>query len=230
VNESDWNNCTDPGPMLELLRGGASDRKLRLFACACVRRVWPVLPPGPTHEAVRHSEDYADRKATARDLGRIRKPGRIPVLHPSNGVALSLAPLLRPDVSCQDASVIAEAVTRFVGWECRGGRPVEYVIHQEVVQAEGRAQATLLSDIIGSPFRPVALDPTSQTHEVLVLAHAIYEERTLPSGHLDAARLAVLADVVEEAGATDAQLLSHLRSPGPHVRGCFAVDAVLGRR
>jgi hypothetical protein len=51
----------------------------------------------------------------------------------------------------------------------------------------------------------------------------------MPSGHLGAARLAILADMVEEAGATDLHLLGHLRSPGPHVRGRHALDAVLGK-
>jgi hypothetical protein len=49
----------------------------------------------------------------------------------------------------------------------------------------------------------------------------------LHSGHLDNARLAVLSDALEEAGCDDA-ILSHLRSPGPHVRGCWAVDLCLG--
>jgi hypothetical protein len=61
------------------------------------------------------------------------------------------------------------------------------------------------------------------------LAEAAYAERQLPAGALDPARLAVLADALEEAGLTDAELLHHLRGPGPHVRGCFAVDAVLGK-
>jgi hypothetical protein len=61
------------------------------------------------------------------------------------------------------------------------------------------------------------------------LAQDVYDDRLLPSGHLDAARLAVLADMLEEAGSCDAGLLGHLRSVGPHVRGCVAVDAVLGR-
>jgi hypothetical protein len=63
---------------------------------------------------------------------------------------------------------------------------------------------------------------------VTQLARGVYVERLMPSGHLDPARLAVLADALEEAGAP-APLLEHLRSPGPHVRGCVAVDAVLGR-
>jgi hypothetical protein len=61
------------------------------------------------------------------------------------------------------------------------------------------------------------------------MATAIYEDRILTSGHLDAARLAVLADALLDSGCTDAELLCHLRAATPHVRGCFAVDAILGR-
>ena len=66
------------------------------------------------------------------------------------------------------------------------------------------------------------------TPAVVALAEAAYEERLLPSGELDTQRLAILADALEEAGAAGA-LLEHLRSPGPHIRGCFAVDLVLAR-
>ena len=60
-------------------------------------------------------------------------------------------------------------------------------------------------------------------------AQAAYEERELPSGHLSPTRLAVLADALEEAGCRDADLLAHLRAPGPHVRGCWALDLLLGK-
>jgi hypothetical protein len=62
------------------------------------------------------------------------------------------------------------------------------------------------------------------------LAWAIYEERSLSAGMLDMARIAILADAMEEAGSTDAQLLGHLRGPGPHARGCFALDLLLGKQ
>jgi hypothetical protein len=61
------------------------------------------------------------------------------------------------------------------------------------------------------------------------LARAAYEERRLPSGELDLARLAVLADALEDAGCADAELLGHLRGTGPHVRGCHVLDAILGK-
>jgi hypothetical protein len=86
--------------------------------------------------------------------------------------------------------------------------------------------------VFGNPFRPVAIDPAWLAWHgggIPALAQAVYDERELPSGHLDAARLAVLADMLEEAGATDPQLLGLLRSAGPHIRGCVAVDALLGR-
>jgi hypothetical protein len=61
------------------------------------------------------------------------------------------------------------------------------------------------------------------------LAEGAYEHRLLPSGTLDLARLAVLADALEEAGCDQADILKHLRGPGPHVRGCWAVDLLLGK-
>src|SRR5262249_47555881 len=53
------------------------------------------------------------------------------------------------------------------------------------------------------------------------MAQAIYEERALPSGHLDNTRMAILADALEDAGCCDAELLGHLRGQGAHVRGCW---------
>ena len=49
------------------------------------------------------------------------------------------------------------------------------------------------------------------------------------NGLIDPARLAVLSDALEEAGCPDETLLAHLRSPGPHVRGCWVLDLVLGK-
>lgn len=61
------------------------------------------------------------------------------------------------------------------------------------------------------------------------IAEVIYEERKMPEGTLDCTRLAILADALEEAGCNNADILSHCRSAGPHVRGCWALDLVLGK-
>jgi hypothetical protein len=63
-----------------------------------------------------------------------------------------------------------------------------------------------------------------------MLARAAYDQRLMPRGELDSARLAVLADALLDASCTAAEVLGHLRGPGPHVRGCVAVDLSLGLR
>jgi hypothetical protein len=91
-----------------------------------------------------------------------------------------------------------------------------------------------LRDIFGNPFRSAPpIDPRWLLWSdsiVKHLAEAAYTERELPSGHLDNARLGVLADALEEAGATDADILGHLRQQGAvHVRGCWTIDLLLRR-
>ena len=85
-----------------------------------------------------------------------------------------------------------------------------------------RQQAALVRDIFGNPFRPVAFDPRWRTADVMGLARAIYDE-----GAFD--RLPLLADALMDAGCEDEQVLGHCRSAGPHVRGCWVVDLVLGK-
>jgi hypothetical protein len=87
---------------------------------------------------------------------------------------------------------------------------------------EGERKARLLHDLVGNPFRPVTADSSWLTSDVLALANTIYNERAFN-------RMPELADALERAGCTDADLLAHCRSPGPHVRGCWVVDLVLGK-
>jgi hypothetical protein len=91
------------------------------------------------------------------------------------------------------------------------------------------AHCTLLRDLFGNPFRSAVLDPAWRAPDAVALAQAAYDERHLPAGTLDADRLAVLADALEEAGCSDRAMLAHLRGPGPHVRGCWVVDLLLNR-
>jgi hypothetical protein len=85
-----------------------------------------------------------------------------------------------------------------------------------------RQQAALVRDIFGNPFRPVAFDPRWRTADVMGLAWAIYDE-----GAFD--RLPLLADALMDAGCEHEQVLTHCRSAGPHARGCWVVDLVLGK-
>lgn len=79
-----------------------------------------------------------------------------------------------------------------------------------------------LHDIFGNPFHPVTVDPHWRTDTAVALATGIYAGRAFD-------RMPILADALEEAGCDNADMLAHCRSDGPHVRGCWVVDLVLGR-
>jgi hypothetical protein len=83
---------------------------------------------------------------------------------------------------------------------------------------------------LGIRFPPVVtLDPAWQTPTVLALATATYENRIMPAETLEPARLAILADALEDAGCTNADILDHCRQPGEHVRGCWVLDLLSGK-
>jgi hypothetical protein len=97
-------------------------------------------------------------------------------------------------------------------------RAVEGIWEQGRVEAARRC-CSLLRDLF--PFGPVAVEPGWRTPAVLAPARAAYDERRFE-------RLPLLASALEEAGCTSGALLAHLRSGRDHVKGCWAVDLVLG--
>jgi hypothetical protein len=188
MTEEQWLACTDPRPMLEFLRGKASDRKLRLFACACCRLGWDRLTGPRSRRAVEAVEQIEEGLAPAEERAT------------ANFAAL------------QAAEAAAQAAAR------------------EATRNEERAaRAGLLRDLFGNPFRPASVSPAWPTPQVVAVAQAAYHEREMPAGTLDAARLSVLADALEDAGCDQTDILDHLRGPGPHVRGCWVVDLILGK-
>jgi hypothetical protein len=92
----------------------------------------------------------------------------------------------------------------------------------DAVRQENRVQCDFIRDIFGNLFRssPPLRFPEEST--VATLTRSIYAERAF-------GRLPILADALEEAGCTDTEILSHCRNPGPHVRGCWVVDLLLGK-
>jgi hypothetical protein len=197
---------------------------LRLFAVACCRRIWPRLNHSDSRAAVEVAEQYADKLAREQNRKEAATAAKAAAdLHnPGMGEHFNLLmAATATEVSLSRRENFADSTASFAASGVKGRGSSEH-------KAERRAQAALVHDVFGNPFRPVTLAPAFRTPPIVSLARAGYDERQLPSGELDTHRLAVLADALEEAGAPG-ELVSHLRGPGPHVRGCHVVDLCLGK-
>ncbi|WP_439620667.1 hypothetical protein [Gemmata sp.] len=193
-----------------------SDRKRRLFACACCRRIWDALPHDDLRHGVEAAELHADGLLNPRGVAeareRIDRHTAAPNFH---ALAVKWA-LDRHDrlplSSSQCASYQAAAA----------GRRFWSAAYQAAVAAEQAEQVVLLRDIVGNPFRPVAFAPEWRTPTALALARQMYESR-------DFGAMPILADALQDAGCDSDAVLAHCRAAAPHARGCWVADLVLGK-
>jgi hypothetical protein len=223
MTEAEWLCCTDPAQMLLHLDGKTSERKLRLFACCCYWRFHEHFvddPDGDGLFAIELAEAYADGLVSSADLAEVRQE-IVPGLWDQCSSAV-----VRHDIADCATAVplgdVAPAAEAFVFW-------VESNVSSDEVEAEvyreHAAMCKALRDLVGNPFRPVALDPgwlSWQDSTVVKVAQSIYEEHAFD-------RLPILADALEEAGCNEQRILAHCREEVDHVRGCWVVDLVLAK-
>jgi hypothetical protein len=240
MTEAEWLAGTDPKPMLAFLQGKATKRQECLFGVACCLRV-AHLYEGRLFWALADGEPYLPHPGEFIEMTerRAEQPASLQFGEYGEGCPDGYADEGHATFAADAAlySANAERASTYAAWAAAvtsAGHEEDYGL-VGVARAlpgyavERAAQSDLLRCIIGNPFRPVSISPAWLTHQVVALAQAAYEERELPAGTIDNARLAVLADALEEAGCNQADLLAHLRGPGPHVRGCWAVDLLLGK-
>jgi hypothetical protein len=251
MTEAEWLAATDPEPMLAALRaaGKASERKVRLWAAACVRRVWPLLTDPRSRQAVEVVEQYADGRdlsAALRVAHRDAPEASASDRHGPSGTwhfaAYAVRRLARtssPEGRFADSLAAARsaAAARACGaikglpW---GENAWRRSVWEGAAGPETEAHAALARDLFGPClFRQVRIEASWllwNSGTVGRLAAASYEERALSEGTLDAWRLGVLADALEESGCQEQEVLGHLRQQGGvHVRGCWVVDLLLGK-
>ncbi len=245
MTESEWLSCSDPGWLLfhltcvrprRVRQRRTRARKLRLAVCACCRRVWPHLTDARCREAVALAERYADGladEADRRSASAAAEEALGALTGPAARAARCAWRCLADDADAlaayTDAAESAAWATAGPGEEANFGTSTDPAGFPNYA-AERRAQVPLLRCIFGNPFKEVAVEPAWLAWgggAVVRLAQAAYDERDPEGGALDAALLGVLADALEEAGCTDADLLNHLRGPGPHARGCHVLDLLL---
>jgi hypothetical protein len=198
------------------------DRKLRLFGCAACRRIWPLIPVPEQRETIEIVEQHADGLVTAKRLaaayqaavsaqcspllnGKKRSTIAVAYAHAARAVCL----LSDPDYAQYGASFVEDVHTATVN---DPDDPTKEHIHQKA----------LLLDIFGNPFRPVAFAPEWRTATAVSLARQMYGAREFGA-------MPILADALQDAGCDNDDVLNHCRGSGPHVRGCWVVDLVLGK-
>jgi hypothetical protein len=216
VTEQEWLTCTDPTPMVGFVISTASDRKLRLFTCACCRRIWHRLSAEIGRGAVLSAELHADQLISDDELIEARIKAEIAHVMP----------------------FVPDSAAFCTTWLDTGGFPVFRIVlgvdDAPVIAAgfcdnysdERICQAAIMRDIFGNPFHQVIIEPAwlaSDNCTIPKLVQAIYEERAFD-------RLPILADALEDAGCDNANILEHCRKPGEHAKGCWVVDLLLGKQ
>jgi hypothetical protein len=218
MTAAEWDACVHPIRMLAAADARLSDRKLLLVACGCARRVWDRLTEAaraavPRVEAAADDPDPDAREALVREATTAAAPlAWLGLLifqpHvPARRLVPSAVTYLRHREAAADAIPLLSLAEQLLA-------PDQEVPHP--------GQAEILRCVAGNPFRRSRFDPAWHTSDVRAIAAGVYADAAFD-------RLPILADAFQDAGCTAARLLAHLRSGGPHARGCWAVDLVLGK-
>jgi hypothetical protein len=254
VTEAEWLTCNNPQKLLIFLAKPPAHRKMLLFAIACCKRLETMLIDERSREALGGLERFAEGEFDLTELDQGSKLAH-EAIRSIGQSQLQLDRRRRNGVPGADLKEEADRLHRLdnAAWAVYAAlmgakyktlpAPYSYgaisfmnrcrAALGDETDGERLYQANVLRDIFGNPFRPVSIAPAILTWNdstVVRLAQAAYDERHMPEGTLDNGRLAILADALEEAGCTNQDILGHLRGPGPHVRGCWAVDLCLGRK
>jgi hypothetical protein len=181
----------------------ATQRKARLYACACCRHLWKQIDNLRSEGAVLVAEAYADGVKSKKKL----RMAHVDVDSVASSYVYDIHNLvLVASMEAVPLTGLIAAITTIRNDD----NPI--------------LAAHLLRDIFGNLFRPVSLDAEWLTSTVVALATGIYEERAFD-------RMPILADALQDAGCTNEDVLNHCRDPSlTHVRGCWVVDLLTGRK
>jgi uncharacterized membrane protein len=227
VTEQQWASCADPNAMLEFLESRASERKLRLFAVACCRRVGPLMTDTRHQAAVEAAERFAAGLLSEEEFELALQPvvalwADIP--NASRGEWASFHYLTAATRHLEREGGAPYAASFASGaLACLSGLR-ESPAWVAATRSEEAAQCDLIRDLFGNPAVPFhfPLNWRSGPGSVVVeRAREVYRE-----GRFEA--ITSLADVLERAGCRDQAVLEHCRGPGGHIRGCWVLDALLG--
>jgi hypothetical protein len=212
MKAEEWDHSTNSSAMSGYLGGIRTTRKWYCLALACMRLIWDRLPQH-CRTALETTERYVERQASNSDRARARAL-----------LTQGLSPVETATYWASCAPTDINPAGRGILYQVReilaAGQPAE------AARTADRELGRLLREIFPNPFREVRIEPAWlrwSDGAVRHIAETINDEG-------DFARVPILADALEEAGCTDEHLLGHLRAGGPHVRGCWVVDLLIGTK
>ena len=228
MTEAEWLSRSQLVAMLtHVNRSGCTERKLQLAAIAFCHHLGSLPFGAEWHDTVARFEDWVEGAASAEQVLAARQ--RLEEIADATGLRdePGLLATVRGFGYRAATYLIATGPGRVPRIEPL--LMVKSVAHSaNVVFGSGQrrtvraAHCQLVRDIFGNPFRPISIDPHWLTSNVIDLARTIYEEKAFE-------RMPILADALMDAGCDHDDILNHCRSTGPHVRGCFVVDLILGK-
>jgi hypothetical protein len=237
MTEAEWLACNDLLEMLAHIADAASERRLRLYGCACCQQIESLLTDERSRRAVEVAEHFAESRARNNELEAARiealeairfvaglSHGSSYERRVAKGAAEAAAKLCGKKIHKVIVAIVTAAldsVAEAAGLV--GARVGAYAVHRHSQRCASAKQfTTFLTDVVGNPFRPVSLDPAWITSDVAALARGIYDDRAFD-------RMPILADALQDAGCANEDVLNHCRAETVHVRGCWVVDLVLGK-
>lgn len=239
MQEYGWFHWNDLRDMVCVIGEKRDIRKMRLAACAWVRTVWDDLENPHLRTAVEVAEQFADFQAKKQQMKAVRgiidkeiERARRRELHARSQASDSAAEQAKAHLWL--VTQFAQLVTPLLEtrqFDSKLLSDVSFNIdrlfgkwgnykQQSTLESD---RCSLLRDIFGNPFRQVVLNPSWLTSTVIALAKQIYDSK-------DFSVMPILADALQDASCENEEILNHCRGPGPHTRGCFAIDLILGKQ
>lgn len=246
MTEADWLTSTDFPALVRFAADRLSPRRQRLLGVGFCRAVAHLIaPPAVLLDALALYDDCAEHAVWPSEAEKARQrcriaaqeayeeyraaveggPGRAGGQHVRCEFAwavsfIGVCPLPLAEVGTR-AAIAAEYA---VNWR-ENGRSVSaggLLLHGGVKDDQAEVMRGVVRDVVGNPFRPAAIAPDWRTDTVMLLARHMYDTREFGA-------MPILADALQDAGCTSDEILTHCRGPAPHFRGCWVVDALLGK-
>lgn len=227
MSEQEWDEETDASTKLEFLPGEISERKLMMFAATCCKRMGSLVTDHRLLAGIECVQRLPEGNIQPSELQHI-----------ISGVWEYYHSQLARQFDDPACGAVIEALERDSQhwpvahhWVAAVSSHVKCAIVDPLIQRgedesawaeEQREQCLIVSDIFGNPFRPVSLDQSWRTSTIQAIAKQMYDSH-------DFSPMPILADALQDSGCENEDILSHCRGDGPHVRGCWVVDLILGK-